>query len=198
MDRKMHLILASKSPRRREILENLGITFTVQTQETDESCSVTDPAAFVEELARRKGSAVTCAPDSIVLSADTVVVADGKILGKPHCENECLAMMRTLSGHRHTVVTGFSLSGYIDGKPVCVSSHTETIVDFDVIDEADALAYACTKEPYDKAGGYAIQGHAALWIRGIFGCYYNVVGLPVHDVQVLLRDTFGLTLKDFS
>lgn len=191
----MKLILASKSPRRREILENLGITFEVVTAETNEDSEERDPCRLVEQLSRRKGEAVQKllrqegreSADTVILSSDTVVCVDSEILGKPRDADDARRMLRLLSGRSHRVISGVCLIG----RGQVAVSHEVTEVCFDTLDEETINAYIQASAPYDKAGAYAIQGHAAAFIGGIKGCYFNVVGLPVHRLAVLWRDTFG-------
>lgn len=191
----MKYILASKSPRRKEILETLGLSFTVFTADTDESSEERDVCAFVEELSRRKGEAVKAAlesegrdlTDTVIISSDTVVAMDGEILGKPRNEEDACRMLRMYSGKRHQVVSGICLIG--NGKTGV--SHEVTEVEFEELDEETILRYVRSSEPYDKAGAYAIQGVASAYIKGIVGDYFNVVGLPVHRMNLLHREIFG-------
>ncbi|MBQ1229670.1 MAG: septum formation protein Maf [Clostridia bacterium] len=195
---KKHYVLASKSPRRSEILQNLGIPFEIVTAQTDESSEIRDPAKLVEVLSRRKGEAVLSLlreqgrdlSDVVILSSDTVVALDGQILGKPHDRADAERMLRTLSGERHQVISGICL---LSEHGVGVA-HEITEVLFDEIPEASLARYLDSDEPYDKAGAYAIQGRASGWIRGIRGCYFNVVGLPVHRLNILHREIFGENL----
>lgn len=188
------LILASKSPRRREILETLGVDFSVVTAETDESSAETDPERLVEELSLRKGRAVfeklraegRLAPGTVILSSDTVVAVEGEILGKPRDEADARRMLSLLSGRTHRVVSGVAFLSE-EGEGV---SHEVTEVEFSPMTEEDVSYYLSSVEPYDKAGAYAIQGKAAMWIRGIRGDYFNVVGLPVHRMCALYREIF--------
>lgn len=195
---KKHYVLASKSPRRSEILQNLGIRFAVVTAETDETSALADPERLVEELSRRKGEAVLAllrergelSPDTVVLASDTVVALEGEILGKPRDRADAERMLRALSGRRHKVISGVCLLSET-GAGV---SHEVTEVEFDEIPEASLARYLDSAEPYDKAGAYAIQGMASAWIKGIHGCYFNVVGLPVHRLNLLHREIFGENL----
>lgn len=195
---KKHYVLASKSPRRSEILQNLGIRFAVVTAETDETSALADPERLVEELSRRKGEAVLAllrergelSPDTVVLASDTVVALEGEILGKPRDRADAERMLRALSGRRHKVISGVCLLSE-SGAGV---SHEVTEVEFDEIPEASLARYLDSAEPYDKAGAYAIQGMASAWIKGIHGCYFNVVGLPVHRLNLLHREIFGENL----
>lgn len=187
-------ILASASPRRREILTNLGVSFEVLAADVDEACDLTDPARLCEELAARKGDAVVerlrsageDLTDLLVIASDTVVAIDGEILGKPRDEADARRMLSRLSGNVHRVVSGIYL--WMNG--VRAVSHDVTEVVFDRIPEEEIDRYLASGEPFGKAGAYAIQGHAAPWIAGIRGDYFNVVGLPVHRLNTLFRQTF--------
>ena len=191
----MNYILASKSPRRREILENLGVPFEVVTAETDEMSAERDPRRLVELLSERKGRAVMellaakgrDLTDTVVISSDTVVAIDGEILGKPRDEADAKRMLSLLSGRRHEVISGVCLIG--NGK--IGVSHEVTEVEFDKLDAETIDGYIRATDPYDKAGAYAIQGLASAYIKGIHGCYFNVVGLPVHRLNCLYRELFG-------
>ncbi|MBR3893706.1 MAG: septum formation protein Maf [Clostridia bacterium] len=191
----MKIILASKSPRRREILENLGVVFEIVTADTDETSAERDPRQLVELLSRRKGEAVWDRmlreerelSDTVVISSDTVVCVDGEILGKPRDEEDAKRMLRKLSGRRHEVVSGVCLIG--QGK--IGTAHEVTEVEFDELDEETVARYVREQQPYDKAGAYAIQGAASAYVCGIHGCYFNVVGLPVHRLCRLYEETFG-------
>lgn len=191
----MKWILASKSPRRREILETMGIEFEIVTADTDESSVLTDPCALVEELSLRKGMAVRekllaegrDLSDTVILSSDTVVSVDGEILGKPRDAADAKRMLRLLSGRAHEVVSGVALIGP-DRHGV---SHEVTEVVFDELDDETVARYISRTEPYDKAGAYAIQGLASAYINGIRGCYFNVVGLPIHRMNRLYFEVFG-------
>lgn len=191
----MNFILASKSPRRREILQNLGIRFETVTADTDESSSITDPHRLVEELSLRKGLAVrdlllSCGEDlsqTVIIASDTVVALDGCILGKPADTADASRMLHMLSGRQHDVISGIALIG-TDRQAV---THDVTHVRFSPLTEENVDFYLCSGEPYDKAGAYAIQGLASMWIEGIEGCYFNVVGLPVHKMCTLYEQTFG-------
>ena len=198
----MNLILASKSPRRKEILENLGVRFDIITLETDERTTETDPEKYVEELARRKGEAVrqkllsedALCSNTVILSCDTVVVSpDGEIMGKPQDRADAKRMLLSYSGRVHRVISGIALLG----KDICTTAHEVTYVYFDKVSGADIDRYVDADEPYDKAGAYAIQGMASLWIDKIDGDYFNVVGLPTKKVSDTLKNTFGVDLSAF-
>ena len=195
----MNLILASKSPRRKEILENLGVEFNIITCETDEHTTETDGKKYVEEIAFRKGDAVRKLLESkgnfdentIILSCDTVVVsADGEIMGKPQNRDDAKRMILAFSGKPHFVISGVAL---ITTNKTFVT-HESTTVFFDKVDENDVEKYLDSDEAYDKAGAYAIQGYASLWINGIEGDYFNVVGLPVKKLSDTLKKEFNFKL----
>lgn len=195
----MNLILASKSPRRKEILENLGVKFEIITCETDEHTDERNGKRYVEEIALRKGEAVRAllesegklTADTLILSSDTVVVsADGEIMGKPADREDAKRMILAFSGNPHYVISGIAL--ITKGRTVVTSE--STTVHFDKVDESDVEKYLDTPEAYDKAGAYAIQGYASLWINGIEGDYFNVVGLPVKKLSDTLKKEFGIKL----
>lgn len=185
----MKLILASASPRRRELLEKLGVPFEVIVSDCDESLPEGIPAENAAELlAVRKAAAVAkMHPDAVVIGADTTVLLDDEILGKPKDPADCKRMLSALSGRMHKVVTGVAI--FWDGRSASFSDETQ--VQFYPLSDAEIDAYAATGEPYDKAGAYGIQGRGALLAAGIHGDYYNVVGLPVARLARQLR-SFGL------
>ena len=172
------LILASKSPRRKELLKQISLPFVVVVSDAEEvSGNSWTPAALVVENAKRKARAVAEKyPDSPVLGADTVVSSEGKIFGKPKDKDEARKMLTALSGKMHEVTTGLAL---INRNEIRTTSVT-TKVFFDTMTKADIDAYIATEEPMDKAGAYAIQGKAARFIEKIEGSYSNVVGLPLN------------------
>lgn len=194
----MNFILASKSPRRKEILENIGLKFTVVTADADETCDETDPEEYVKVLALRKGEAVleglrqsgSLTPNTVIIASDTVVALEDEILGKPRDKADAARMLNAFSGKAHRVISGVALLTN-EKRGVCAEI---TRVLFDEIPQAEIAQYIETSEPYDKAGAYAIQGFAALWIRGIEGDYFNVVGFPLKRFSDLLREKFGLSL----
>ena len=187
----MEILLASNSPRRRELLERIGITgFTVAAPNVDESVDPgLAPADIVEQLSLRKARAAAqnFDPDTLILAADTVVALDGAVLGKPRDEDDAFAMLSALSGREHRVFTGVTV---LRGDRV-VTRHEETFVTFRELSRPDILGYIATGEPMDKAGAYGIQGVGALLVSGIRGDYSNVMGLPVFLLGQILRD-FGL------
>lgn len=196
--RYMQLILASNSPRRRDILADLGIPFTVRTADADETCSLENPAERVAAIAVRKCRAVcnamtndgTLTDDTLVVAADTLVYCEGAFLGKPHDSADAAAMLRLLSGRTHSVWSG--IAAVWNGHTVTAAE--ETAVTFSVMAERDIAAYLASGEPFGKAGAYAIQGGAARYITGIRGDYFNVVGLPVHRLVRTLKQSFGILL----
>ena len=190
----MNFVLASKSPRRKEILSDLGLKFDIITADTDESCDIKDPRLFVEELALRKGRAVVekLDGDTIIIASDTVVACDGEILGKPRDRDDARRMLDMLSSSKHDVISGIAL---ITKDKEAVASEVTHVI-FDTLTESDKEIYLNSDEPYDKAGAYAIQGLASMWIKGIEGDYFNVVGLPVKRLHDLLLDEFGIDLAN--
>jgi septum formation protein len=170
------LILASQSPRRREILETAGIPFVVRTAGVEEVRGPDEePYGYVRRLARAKALAVEIATRDVVLGADTVVVADHHILEKPADAPDAHRMLRLLSGRSHQVITGICLRS---GSRLIEDAAT-TLVHFGALSEAEIDEYVSSGEPMDKAGAYAIQGLASKFIDRVEGCYFNVVGLPV-------------------
>ncbi len=182
----MNLVLASKSPRRSEILKNAGIDFTVRVADADETIPAgTNPEDAVVFLAARKAMAVKRAEDETVLGADTVVVLDGEILGKPRDRDDAFNMLKSLSGRVHSVFTGVCAIG----NGISITFAEETKVEFYPLSDEEIYTYINTTEPYDKAGAYGIQGLASKFIRGIEGDYFNVVGLPISAIyQKILKN----------
>ena len=180
------LILASRSPRRREILTCAGIPHLVRAAEVDETIRDGEGAEeYVKRVARAKAEAVEADPGDVVLGADTVVVVGSEILGKPADEADARRMLRSLAGREHIVMTGICLR-HAGG----VVEHAEsTTVRFLPLSAEEIDAYVASGEPMDKAGAYAIQGRAARWIPRIEGCYFNVVGLPLALVSTLLESS---------
>ncbi len=186
----MKLILASQSPRRRELLGQMGLEFTVISPEIDEDAfTAPDPAALVRTLSREKALAVAREQDGdvLVIAADTVVVLDGQALGKPRDRAEAEAMLAALSGRSHAVYTGVTVCR--GDRAVTEAERTE--VTFRALTRLEIRRYAATGEPMDKAGAYGIQGLGALLVEGIRGDYFNVVGLPVCLLGRMLAD-FGV------
>lgn len=178
------LILASKSPRRAEILRQAAIPFTVRAAAVNETPRDGErPLDYVERLAEEKAAAVSAAAGEIVLGADTTVVIDGEMLGKPADEADARRMLAKLAGRRHEVMTGICL---IRGEER-VRDTAVTEVWFGAITEEEIAEYSASGEPLDKAGAYAIQGLASKYVDKINGCYFNVVGLPIAMVYAHLR-----------
>ena len=179
------IILASASPRRRELLTQIGLTFEVVVSETEEKITSTEPAKVVEELSIQKAEAVwekLAQNHNIVIGADTVVACDGKILGKPADVENAVEMLRLLQGRGHEVYTGVTVLYEEDGEKKSLTFHEKTTVHFYPMTEAQIREYVATGDPMDKAGSYGIQGFCARYIRGIEGDYNNVVGLPAGRV----------------
>ena len=186
------LYLASGSPRRRELLTQIGVPFSVLSADIDETPLTHEtPSAYVERLARGKAEAGRCAvvaEDSFcVLGADTAVVLDGKILGKPVDEADACAMLMMLSGNEHQVLTAIAV---LDGER-CESRVITSLVRFRPVSRDEAAAYWASGEPKDKAGGYGIQGLGAVFVAGLNGSYSAVVGLPLCETAELLGH-FGI------
>ena len=186
------LILASASPRRRELLAQAGYTFEVQPAHVNEDLRPDeDPIAYVVRLAREKAQSVfaeisstsPASPPAVVLGADTTVTLDSHILAKPEDAADAARMLRLLSGRTHRVITGVALAS---AKGIEVAAEV-TGVQFLTLNGDEIAAYIATGEPMDKAGAYGIQGFAAKWIPRIEGCYFNVVGLPLALVNTMLE-----------
>ena len=194
----MRIILASKSPRRKEILENLGLKFDIIVADADESSDITDPHLLVSTLAQRKGRAVAerldSLDDTLIIASDTLVYAEGEFLGKPRDVDDARRMIKMLSGKSHIVVSGIYLC--FCGKEATGASATRVI--FDEMTDAEIEGYIASSEPYDKAGGYAVQGLAAVYINGLEGDYFNVVGLPVNLMCKMLKEKFGTNIFDLT
>ncbi|MGN0569827.1 MAG: Maf family protein [Candidatus Fimenecus sp.] len=194
MSGKYKLVLASKSPRRSEILKNAGFEFIVRAGDADETLpdGIT-PENAVVYLAEIKAQAVSRASNELVLGADTVVVLDGKILGKPKDEKEAFTMLSALSGRTHSVLTG--VCALTDNGKIAFYERTEVV--FATLTDKEIADYISTKDCYDKAGSYGIQGYASRFITGINGDYFNVVGLPLCKIyEKILKN--GQKLIDIS
>ena len=181
----MQLILASQSPRRRELLGLFKTPFTVRVADVDETMEPgKDPIEQVALISRRKALAIPREDTDVVVAADTIVVCGGQILGKPETEERAAQMLRLLSGSDHQVMTGLTV---VRGTRIrTVTEVTE--VHFRPLSEQEIQRYVATGEPMDKAGSYGIQGGAALFVEKLVGDYYNVVGLPVCRLQQLLTE----------
>ena len=183
------LYLASQSPRRRQLLTQLGVEFRLLDIEIDEICDSNEPAEdYVRRVAREKAGAglleVVAVPNALVLGADTEVVLDGDVFGKPRDEADAAAMLRRLSGRRHQVLSSVALVGA--AREAQVMSISE--VEFAELADAQIDRYVATGEPMGKAGAYAIQGRGEAFIRHLSGSYSGVMGLPLHDTAKLLRE----------
>lgn len=185
----VRLILASGSPRRRSLLEQLGLEPVVRVADIDETPSAgEDAATYVQRLAIEKGEAVLAASDDIdgddiVVSADTIVVLDGNLLGKPIDDDHAATMLRQLSGRTHEVMTGVAV--HTAGQRTSLVERT--VVHFAELSDADISWYVETGEPADKAGAYGMQGQGGAFVTSIEGSYDNVIGLPRHRLRPLLK-----------
>ena len=191
----MQLILASQSPRRKELLGLFHIPFAVQVADIDEAMDPgQDPAQEVARVSKLKAMAVGREPEDVVIAADTIVVLGGQILGKPTDEAHARAMLTALSGRDHQVMTGVTV---LKGN-TCLT-HTEvTDIHFRPLSQKEIAGYVATGEPMDKAGAYGIQGGAALFADKLQGDYYNVMGLPVCRLFLMLRAVAPEILEDIQ
>ena len=172
----MEVILASQSPRRKELMGLYHIPFTIRAADIDETMDPTKPACEeVARVSRAKAEAVSRGDDDIVIAADTIVVCDGQVLGKPADEADAFRMLRLLSGRDHQVMTGMTVLHA--GKATVCTEITD--IHFRELTDREIRGYIATGEPMDKAGAYGIQGGAALFVQRLEGDYYNVMGLPV-------------------
>ena len=185
MRQKCEIILASASPRRKELLSRLPCTFTVRAADVDETVpDETPPRRAVMELARRKARAVFCpGGHAAVIGADTLVSLGGKLLGKPGSKERAYEMLRTLSGRRHQMSTGVCV---VLPSGVCITFCSAAEVTFRALTDEEIYAYIATGEPLDRAGAYAIQGGAAPFVKAYRGDYDGIVGLPVRRLGTLL------------
>jgi septum formation protein len=181
------LILASSSPRRKELLQSLGLKFEVAVKPVSEEVTAAmDPGAVVEMLSLRKAQAVARTREhGLVIGSDTVVVHNGEILGKPENAQHAKEMLVKLQGNAHYVYSGVAIIDATTGKQEV--THQKTKVILKSMTTAEIEAYVSTGEPMDKAGAYAIQGVASIFVAGIEGCYFNVVGLPLERLADLLK-----------
>lgn len=194
----MRIVLASKSPRRREILSMLGLKFDIVSADADESSELTDPAHLVRELSLRKARATKALleqrgewnDDTLIIASDTVVAVGGTILGKPRDEADAARMLTLLSGSTHQVISGVSLLYGARER----ADFDATSVHFCDMTSAEIEDYVSSGEPMDKAGAYAVQGLASVYIKGLEGDYFNVVGLPVHKLNTMLCELLGVGL----
>ena len=221
MKQRRRIILASGSPRRRELLTQAGLAFCIKTADVDETPTVKEPAAVVEELSRRKAEAVAeerrtgagqtderivagtaCgfepdAPGALIVAADTIVALDGEILGKPRDVEDAVRMLKELSGRTHEVFTGVTVLRETGGDRVrdAVTFSAGTRVTFYPLTEEEIRDYVASGEPMDKAGAYGIQGLGARLVERIEGDYNNVVGFPLAHFLRILMDMGELTIE---
>jgi len=185
------VILASGSPRRRELLAMTGVEFEVMVSDKEEVVTDTDPVLVTKDLSRQKAEAVAEEiEEGIVIGSDTVVSVDGKILGKPSDREDAVNMIRTLQGRSHMVYTGVTIINKTKETMDTETFAEGTKVNVAKMTEEEIQRYCDTSEPYDKAGSYAVQGIFAKHIEGIKGDYFNVVGLPVHQVYEILKKIY--------
>lgn len=185
------LVLASQSPRRRQLLERIGLPFRVHVSPADEAIDLSlPPTTIVETLAVRKADSVAREyPTALTLAADTIVVHDGQVLNKPETPREARRMLQALSGTSHDVYTGLALMHPASERTAQATERTT--VHFAALSDSEIDAYVATGRCMDKAGAYGIQDDwGALFVQGVEGDYYNVVGLPLHRLYVLLKDQF--------
>lgn len=188
-------MLASASPRRAALLKQIGIEFEAVVPDISEDLNIDkDPTVVVQKISRQKAENVAkrVGSNAVIIAADTVVVCEGKILGKPADNLQAAEMLHLLEGVRHEVITGFTV---IDnsGKNKSITSYEITSVKMRNLDDSEIEAYLHTGEPYDKAGAYAIQGVGALLVEEIKGCYFNVMGFPISRIAHVL-DKMGISL----
>ena len=180
------IILASKSPRRKQLLSMMGLDFTVQTADIDETMDPSQtPAHEVAAVSARKAAKIAAQhPDDVIVSADTIVVIVGKILGKPKDEADAARMLRLRSGRTHTVYTGLTVFSHGESKTQVVG----TEVTFRDFTDAQITVYIQTGEPMDKAGSYGIQGYGSMFVSHLSGDYFCVMGLPVCTLSQMLEE----------
>ncbi len=188
------IVLASASPRRKEILKNIGLQFEIIPSDAEEKISEgLEPCMIVQELSLAKGAEVAArTKNAIIISADTIVCYDGKILGKPSGVEEAKEMLKMLSGNSHEVYTGISVTDSKSGK--AVSDYETTKVVFRKLTEEEIDRYVRTGESMDKAGAYGIQGVGGLLVESISGDYFNVVGLPARKLYEILKEEFNINI----
>jgi septum formation protein len=189
------LVLASASPRRKEILEITGLKFSVCTSDYEEDLSMSlKPHKLAKFLSHKKAEAVACKyKDAIIIAADTFIYFKNRLLGKPHTEKEARKMLKLLNGKVHSVITGFTIMD--TGSDQIVSKSVVTKVHFKRLSEEEIIAYVGSKEPLDKAGAYAIQGLGAVFVEKIDGDFFNVMGLPICELTESLKKFGVFVLK---
>lgn len=192
----MKIYLASLSPRRQELLKLLGIKYQILTPQVSELPMDLTPAGYAQVLAKMKVESVSQqVPKGLIIGMDTIVVLGKKIMGKPKNRSAAREMLSMLSGKTHRVITGIYLLLRPEGNSI--SSYEMTRVKFRKLSGKEIEQYIKTKEPYDKAGAYAIQGQAGLFVESINGCYFNVVGFPVAKFLKLFKKLIGDTPKNY-
>ena len=190
----MELILASQSPRRRELLGLFRLPFVIRVADIDETMDgMASAYDEVARVSREKALAVSRGEEDVVIAADTIVVCQGKVLGKPHSQEEAVEMLTLLSGRDHQVMTGMTV---LRGEKA-VSCTEVTDIHFRELSEKEIRAYVATGEPMDKAGAYGIQGGAALFAEKMVGDYYNVMGLPVCHLGQVLKELAPQIMGEF-
>ncbi|MGE5329765.1 MAG: Maf family protein [Deltaproteobacteria bacterium] len=184
----LQIILASSSPRRKELLEQLGLEFRVISSNVDETTEEENPYRLAEKLAEIKAREVArnLEPGYLVVGADTIVCLESEVLGKPRDEAEAIGMLKKLSGNTHRVITGVALIQPNSDRSIVF--HEETLVKFKKLTDEEIRSYIRTGEPMDKAGAYGIQKIGAILVEKIDGCYFNVVGLPLTRLTEKLKE----------
>ena len=191
----MQLILASQSPRRKELLGLFHIPFTVRVADIDEAMDPKNlPFDEVARVSRLKAQAIPRESGDVIIAADTIVVCCDKILGKPHSEEEAVEMLQLLSGRDHQVMTGVTVLTDTD----CITFTDVTDIHFRELSDAEIRRYVASGEPMDKAGSYGIQGGAALFAEKMVGDYYNVMGLPVCRLWMVLQQAVPEIMEDMQ
>lgn len=187
------IILASGSPRRKQILEQVGLKFTVEVSDYEEKpIPGVVPSEFVETLSLEKAKAIAKNhDDAIIIGADTIVVLDNQILGKPKTKEDAREMLKKLSGNTHSVFTGFTIIDTVNKRTI--TNHVETKIRFKNLSEEEISAYIETEEPMDKAGAYGVQDRGALFVEYIEGDYASVMGLPILKIFEILK-TLGIDI----
>jgi len=187
------IILASASPRRKDILRLTGLSFKVRPVDCEENMDIRVPPRRLSRVISAKKARIAAAkyPGALIIAADTFIVLGDSILGKPHTPAEAKRMLAALSGKIHSVITGFTIIDTNTGK--CASRSVETKVCFEKLTAREISSYVRTGEPLDKAGAYAIQGLGAVFVREIQGDYFNVIGLPLNALKASLRQ-FGIDI----
>lgn len=186
--RSVELILASASPRRKMLLEQIGYTFTIQPSHVEEPpFQGGDPAAYATSLAHLKASEIAeIEPASLIIGSDTIVVVDDNVLGKPVDRESAFGMLTMLSNRRHRVITAYSF--HLKALGIQESHYVSTQVHFKHLQKDEMNKYIETGAPFDKAGAYGIQDYSSIFVDSIEGCFYNVVGLPLSDLDSKLKD----------